>query len=1155
LKNLCLCLVLLPVLALAGMVTQELSFAPAELQFSKWQGYDVVDLERGIIIPDPGKPCLPVVPLTLVVPADCRVTDVKVSALSPLTVAREFNLVPSQPATPLSGPAPVIVPPDPLAFSHPFPAAPLVNWRTGNAAGFKLVSVNLCPLEYLPERRLVLYSSLAVTVSFEEQACPAPAVSAGQAERTARSLSALVTNPGDLSRFAPPAAAFDQQAVDYLVITGDRLAPDFAPFVEFQNSRGLATAVRTVEWANRNYPGRDMQERVRNLIKDYFEHRGTSYVLLAGDNAVVPCRRIRVSVGAEQGDIPTDLYYSDLDYSWDSNHNNLFGEMDDSVDLYSDVTLGRASVDNATEVQTFISKVRKYGEDPATDYVKRSLLPSGWLWRSIGYHGKFVNDSIANRTPTGWTDVKLENPTSAQVVADSFDHGFSIFDPAGHGNENGVYDESGTAFYTSGLARNQRNDRRFTVTTSLACNPGNFEAEDCLAEHSHNAPSGGSIAVMMNSRYGWGTPPSMGPSEKLCVRFYDFLLSRNVTEIGACHARSCEEYAGAALYDALWRWCMTEFNLFADPTLDFWTEAPAQLAVTAPDSIPTGGQSLDVVVMRGSTPVSGVLVAAYKSGECQVTGITNGSGRASLELHPVTPGEVSLTATGHNLLPGKKTLRVYQSGAEPLLLAGRLRIDDSGQPNPNGILEPGETGMVWLTARNAGTAPATSVAARLRTLAPKLTVLDSTADYGTIAAGDSSEGSGFVIRLAPDITPGSNPELSCAVHSAEGDWALETALVVGYPGRTWADLDTGNCGLTVTARGSIGFDVAAGHAGRGFRFPETDTSTLNAASFCLACRDGYVADRFYSLANGSLDADWTLAESLKSLFPLWGTQQTMLGAFTDAGHPSNRQVRVTQRALASAAPDERDFVALVYDVANQGGSALSGVHAGVLADFDVKATDRFHDLALALPDQHTVFTWSRSSPGRYVGICHLTPDLPTTARVIDHCVYVYPDSGLSESMKYRLLAGLAGSAASDRPYNWSLAVGSGPFELAPGAGRRLGFAFVAAPDSAAYLAACARARNWYANNVGTGEPGRPGPDPAEVSCLPSPFRGRLHVSTRLPVTDVSAFDPGGRRVALVHSGSPLTSLEWDAGAQPNGVYLLRLTGAGRTLWTRVTLAR
>ncbi|MBM3315143.1 hypothetical protein FJY71_04785, partial [candidate division WOR-3 bacterium] len=1004
------------------------------------------------------------------------------------------RLVPSQPARPLSATTePSFVPPDPLAYSAPFPSSRLAHWHSGRASGFRLAGVTVCPLEYLPDGRLVLYARLLVEVSYDDHAASATALTAAQSERASASLASLVTNPADLARFAPPRSALDQQAIDYLIITGDRLAADLAPFIEYQTRRGYAAAVRTTEWAARNYPGRDVQERLRNLIRDYFEHRGTSYVLLAGDNALVPCRRIRVRVGNEQGDIPADLYYSDLDFSWDSNRNDLFGEMGDSVDLYADVTLARASVETPEEVATFITKVRNYETNPATDYLKRSLLPSGWLWRSINYHGRIVNDSIAGRTPTGWNDVKMENPASAAVVADSFDHGFAIFDPAGHGNEGGVYDEGGTAIYTSGYARSQQNDRRYSVTTSLACNPGNFEAEDCLAEHSHNAPGGGSIAVMMNSRFGWGTPPSFGPSEKLCVRFFDYLLTRNVTEVGACHSRSREEYAAAANYDALWRWCMTEFNLFSDPSLDLWTDVPAQLTVSAPDSIPTGEQTLTVTARRGTAPVSGVRVTAWKRDECLASGLTNGSGQVQLELHPVTPGELALSACAHNFLPGTGTVAVYPGGTEPLLRVSGLRVDDSGQPNPNGILEPGETGTLWLFVKNSGTAAATGVTGTLSSLAAKLTVLDSLDDYGSIAAGDSAEGSGYVVRLAPDIQPGSTPELACRAHSAEGDWELDAALPVGYPGRTSAELDTGICALTVTARGSIGFDQQAGRSGRGFRFPETDTSSLNTSSFALAGPDGYSADRFYALENGTLDTDWTLTDSLKTILPLWGMHQTMLGSFSDAGHGQSRGVRVTQRALASTEPAKRDFVALVYDVRNLGAAGLAGMYAGVLADFDVKATDRFHDRAQALPDQHTAFMWSASIAGRYVGICHLTPGLATTSRVIDHCVYVYPDSGLSESMKYRLLAGLAGTATSDRPYNWSVSAGAGPFDLPVNATQRVGFAFVAGTDSAGYLAACQRARDWYANYVGVAEPVAAGPTHREVACLPSPFRGRLSI--------------------------------------------------------------
>ncbi len=1152
-------LAFVPALLLAGSVTYTLNTSPASVRLSTHNGYDVVELPQGAVSPDPGRPALPEVAVTLVIPAGARVTGVSVSPLSATELGR-YNVVPSQPAYPLSQSEPAWVGPDARVYSSNavFPANTLLGYHAGSAAGFRVVTVRVSPFSLRPQSGLLsLNAKLQVKVDFVDGVDRARTLTKAQRERALVGLRSLVSNPEDLEQFSPLASLPGLPQIDYLIITNDALAPEFAPFVAYRTGRGLRTEVRTEEWIGRNYEGRDLQEKTRNLIIDCFQHRGLSYVLLAGDIKQVPCRRIHLDMSGTVGDIPSDLYFGDLDYSWDSNQNDLFGEMDDSVDLYADVIVGRASVENALQVQNFIAKVMTYEGNPATDYIKRTLLPSGWLWQDIGYHGKFVNDSIANLTPSGWTHVKLENSPGAGVVQDSFDHGFAFFDPAGHGNSAGVYDQSGSPIYLNGNAASQHNYRRYSIMTSLACDPGDFEAEDCCAEAALNCDSAGCIGAMMNSRYGWGTPPSMGPSEKLCVRFYDHVFDSQEYVIGTAHNRSREEYAGAAQYDALWRWCVTEFNLFGDPAVDIWTEAPGQLSVAAADTIATGGQDLAVTV---TPPFAGALVTAWKGDEVFVTGQTDGSGHATLTIHPATSGELELSATFHNKLAGTRTVVVRNGSPEPYVAYSRNRIDDAGQSNPNGILEPGETANLLLTVANTGTGPANNASVVLSLLTGSGSVLDSTADYGTIAAGDTATASSLTIAADPGARPGSSLQFLAAVSSGGSEWDFTFEVVLGYPGRLCADVDTGKVALTVTARGTIGFDRQTGSAGRGFRFPESDTSSLNIASFCLAGCPEYVADRFYNLTDG-YDADWRLDDSVYSRAPLWSADQYITSAFDDGGHPNSHNLTVKQHALGIDDAGNNDWVILMYDVHNGGSEAISG-YAGVLADFDVVATDRLHDIAFTDAGQATAFMRNALSRNRWVGTKLLTHEAAARLECIDHERYVYPDSGLSEDMKYRIMTGQLGSQCSDHPYNWSVAVSTGPLSLPVSGDIRVAFAFVAAADSETYLDACQRAQDWYDAHVGIREAAGAALNPSRITlaAFPNPATNSLNIRFASPLRSpysLRLYDVQGRLVrTIANRQSPAAnSCVLRTSSLPAGVYCLRLTSGDETVSQRVAIVR
>jgi uncharacterized repeat protein (TIGR01451 family) len=1146
--------VLLPILVQAETLVHELRFRPADVAHRKHQGFDVVGLPRGVLLPDPGKPSLPVVTLTLVLPSNAEVTDVHVEALRSEVLPGTYRILPTQPFRPLSLDSVFeFVPPDPGVYSlneswsHALP-----GHTVGNASGFRLVSVGISPFQYRPAPGILqLDTRMRIRVEYRTVGLPRT-LRVRQQAWTMQSLGPLVSNPEDLARFAPPVTSVDQDEVDFLIITHDKLAPELAGYVEYRSRRGLRTEIRTVQWVDHSFPGRDLPERIRNCVIDYNENRGLSFLLLAGDDQQVPARRITVDLGpGEVYRIPTDLYYGDLDSTWDSDGDSLFGEpYDDYLDLYADVLVGRASVDNPAQCSTFMLKAKTYEQDPGLDYIKRALFPSGWLWQEVNYHGRVVNESIAGLTP-GWEDVLLVDPASHFEAAESLDHGFAIFTPQGHGNERGICCQTGASIYNGRLAGRQVNWRRLAIMSSIACLSGNFTYEDCLAEQAHNCPTGGSIASILNSHYGWGTPPWFGPSEEFCTRFFDFMLCRDCPSLGAIHDRSREEYVWEARWDWCYRWCYTEFNLLGDPTLDIWTDTMIQPDVSCPDSVRTGAQTINVTVTDSTGPVIGAQVCAWKQDEVLETDSTDGSGLARLEVHPIAPGTLYVSATGHNLLPAAAAVPVTLGSLEPHVVFVDCRVEDQGQPHPNGVLDPGETALLTLVVRNRGTAPASNTMVTVRALTSGLSILDSTARYGTIPAGDTVSTQELAVYAVPDILPGSTAELLGSVRCDEAQWEFRFQVQIGYPGRITAEIDTGCCALTISARGALGFDVEGVRSGRGFRFPETDTSSLSTASFCVGTGAEYVADRYYDTTRAGADQDWSLEDSIYSIAPPWNAHQALGCAFTDAGHAQPKGLKVELDALGRGAPGEDNFVILVYKVINTGSAALTGLHAAVFADFDIVATDPFHDFAFTDTVLRTAFMRNALALTRYCGVELLSSDLPCLLGCIDHKLYLLPDSGLTEDMKWRAMTGSLGTATSDRSFDWSVLVSGGPFELAPDSGYRdVGFAFVAAADSVSYLEACRSAQEWYHNNVGIDIADlRAASADRRLKVAPNPCVDFL--SVWVPAwtqggTALELYDRAGRRVSEFpcrqanHDGR----LEYDLRGLPAGVYFLHWNQKG-----------
>ena len=78
--------------------------------------------------------------------------------------------------------------------------------------------------------------------------------------------------------------------------------------------------------------------------------------------------------------IACDLYYADLDGSWNADGDGIFGEIDDDVDLYPDVFVGRASATLTSHVEAFVSKILSYERDPEPGYHLDMLMAGEVLW-------------------------------------------------------------------------------------------------------------------------------------------------------------------------------------------------------------------------------------------------------------------------------------------------------------------------------------------------------------------------------------------------------------------------------------------------------------------------------------------------------------------------------------------------------------------------------------------------------------------------------------------------------------------------------------------------------------------------------------------------------------------------------------------------------
>jgi len=434
----------------------------------------------------------------------------------------------------------------------------------------------------------------------------------------------------------------------------------------WKTEKGVPAEIYTVEWITSYYSGLDAQEKIRSFITDMYQNHGTVWVFLGGDADYVPFRKTFAftSDGNWNDTIPADLYYSDLDGSWDGDGDGVYGEYTDSVDMYPDLFVGRAPVDNIAQVFYFVDKTLEYEVMPPTDYMLNILLTAEILWTNPYTPGGVLKDYIDDAyIPERFdsTITKLyesEGTLSRTSFRNALNSGQNIVNHYGHGNVGGF--SVGYDWWSSSNMSALTNAPRHSVLYTISCLSAAFDFSDCCGEYFINNTNGGGVAYVGNSRYGWGSPgnPTQGSGPQLDKRFFMELFVYNAYQAGKTLANSKAAYASLAQSNKYLRWTLYALNLLGDPELPIWTDAPEEPVVTYPKKILTGSQNMDVQVENGETPVEQALVCLNSNPDIYLRELTSELGIATFNFEASDTGEICIIVTAQGCLPHQNTIQV-----------------------------------------------------------------------------------------------------------------------------------------------------------------------------------------------------------------------------------------------------------------------------------------------------------------------------------------------------------------------------------------------------------------------------------------------------------------------------------------------------------------
>jgi hypothetical protein len=674
-----------------GGVGTTLTYSPSDLAFAKSGGYDTVTLRGTDLQVQAGEPVIPIRYVRLALPIGYEAIDVSIDVSGETVMPGRYHLVPGTAPVPLSSPGAVAKHLEGAIYRSEgqYPAETCKLIGTGLKSGYPIADLAVYPLRYEPSTgKLTLLQRIDISVRIAPEAVPS-AIIAARPEATEQlfreSVMSLVDNPEDVPETASGMgpATLNGGTVTYLIITALGYVSSFQPLADWKTKKGVPTEIVDTSWLYSNYPGElagDYQDKIRQCIKDYWQNHGTVYVLLGGDTSIVPYRIAYAKSGDYGDSLPADLYYSDLDGTWNGDGDSRYGEYPaDSINMYADVYVARAPVQSTSETTAFVNKVLQYeGESsqPAlpTDYELKMLMLASKLDASTDT-ATLMNTIDSESVPAQWAITKLYESSgnlSRSSALNALNAGYNLVAHAGHGDTCALQ-VGGSSYLSCSDISGLSNDPRFTgIMYSLSCFSGYYPSNDCIAEYFARDANGGG-AYIGNSRYGWYNPGNPNTLSGRYERWFFQALtgSGNRDPLGEAHAVGRDYGVASAKSNQYYRYCHYELNLFGDAETPIWKAQPASLQVTHDSEFPIGGPSFAVGVTSGGSPVASARVCLWKGTEVYEVGYTNAAGQVTLYPSPATTGTMYVTVTKNNYLPYEGTTAVVANNS----LSGTVALE------------------------------------------------------------------------------------------------------------------------------------------------------------------------------------------------------------------------------------------------------------------------------------------------------------------------------------------------------------------------------------------------------------------------------------------------------------------------------------------------
>lgn len=400
--------------------------------------------------------------------------------------------------------------------------------------------------------------------------------------------------------------------IDYLIITQDSLVETFEKLRDWKTAKGIKTEIVSLDSIKRYCQSSSLKPtplEIKTFLRDKYESRHFTMVLLGGSSRIVPVQRCRVQYYLDQDLAACDLFYScfyDGNFAWNADNDSIIGEPGiDSPDLNPTISISRIPLETKQQFSAYIQKLLKYEKKPERDsYATRALIAGDCLYwhltnnnlsdahnngialdnvfQNSSYYPDGVNTGLFFDTGNNMGRVGIDslvNATNISNIINTFRPHFLNMDT--HGIETAWKYNGADSFFTTSHALSLCNDDAPMIIATSACHTGDiYGAHPCLGEAFLRHPTGGALAYWGSSKYGFTygeEASSMGPSMAMCNEFWINLSTHY--HFGEAVMETKRDFQNGAnnVYNSN-DWLLKSMNALGDCEVPIYTEEPKDIS-------------------------------------------------------------------------------------------------------------------------------------------------------------------------------------------------------------------------------------------------------------------------------------------------------------------------------------------------------------------------------------------------------------------------------------------------------------------------------------------------------------------------------------------------------------------------------------------------